>query len=708
MNWQTVRILLIHELRMLLRDRRTLVLAIALPLFLMPVILYAMRASRESREKKLGSTVYTYAVTGTEAKKIEALIGKAQISVQAQTGSKREDKDSLSGFKLKEIERKDPGASLERQEIHFYLKALNGKEADALPKEEEKKKTGETTDEDGKDKKKVLVEATRLPGVPLVLVYFHGDRDVSQQGASKMRELLWRAGREGKDALLREHGFPLDPAKVIAVDERNIASAGQVTGSRIGPGLTLFLVMIILTGGSVASMDIIAGEKERGSLETLLTTAARRTEVAAAKQLTILAVALTITLIQIAELLAIVRYKIIPLPEDFAIAVPPIAIVTLLLLFIPVAVLMSAVLLMISAYAKSYKEAQLYFFPVYLVSWMPALAAMLPGVSLRSAIVVVPLANVSVAVREVMVGKYDWPMIFVVFVAMAATAVWTLRASARMLSQERLITLNESDAADFSGGPALFRKRVLRWYALLIVILFVVAANIPQLATFRRQLLFNELLLFLGGSLLMIRWYRLDIRQAWALRLPRAAIWPAILLLIPSANLMGVGIFRLASLVLPVPTQVLEQLARSIMPKEIPAWQIILFIAVLPGVCEEIAFRGTLLYGLRNRFRPAILALAVGIIFGFFHVSYFRIIPTGFLGIVLTSVALLTGSIFPGMVLHFGNNAFAYWLSLQGASMARMSWWVYILAAAVFTISFYVIYRNRTPYPGLRRKLGEW
>jgi sodium transport system permease protein len=702
MNWQTIRILLVHELRMLLRDRRTIILAVALPLVLLPLIVYATKSVAEGRKRKLEETIYRYAVTGTEANEVRALIGKAQKSLQTGAGNIQDEKDSLSGFKLEEIPVKDPAASLEKQEIHFYLKALSGKEADALPKPAAKKKSGETANEDSKNQGQILVDPVRLPGVPLILAYFQGDRDASQQGASKISALLQRERRGGRDELLREHGFPEDPGKVIPVEDQGLATAGQVTGSYLGRFLTLFLVMLMLTGGSVASMDIIAGEKERGSLETILTTAVKRSEVVAAKQLTILAVALTITFIQIAEMLAFVTFKAISLPESFVIEAPPITIVTLLLLFIPVAAFISAVLLMLSAYAKSYKEAQLYFFPVYLVSWVPALAAVLPGISLRSAIVVVPLANVSVAVREIMVGSFDWPMIAIVFAVMTVTSLWTVRASAGMLNQERLITASESDAADLSGGPALFQKRVLRWYALLLVFLFVIAVNVPQLATFRRQIVFNELVIFLGGSLLMMRVYRLDFRKAWALRPPKAAVWPAILLLIPATNIMGIGIFRLANLFIPVPTQVLEQFAQSIMPKELSAWQMILFLAIIPGICEEIAFRGTLLYGLRRRFRPAVLAIVVGIIFGFFHVSYFRIIPTGFLGIILTSLALLTGSIFPGIALHIGNNAFAYLASMQQFPITKMSWWAYLIAAAVFACCFYIIYRNRTPYPDLR------
>jgi sodium transport system permease protein len=305
-------------------------------------------------------------------------------------------------------------------------------------------------------------------------------------------------------------------------------------------------------------------------------------------------------------------------------------------------------------------------------------------------------------VREIMVGRFDWLMIGLVFMAMAAASFWMARISAKMMNQESLIAAGEFGAADFEGGAALFSKHVLRWHAILLVILFVIAVNVPQLATFRRQLLFNELGIFLGGSLLMIAVYKLNIKQAWALRMPKPAVWPAILLLIPSGNIIAVGVFRLADLIIPVPNEMLQQFSDQILPKDVSGWQMILFLALLPGIFEEIAFRGTLLYGLRRKFRPVKLAVIIGLIFGLFHVALFRIIPTGVLGIILTAIALLTGSIFPGMLLHIGNNSFAYFASQKNYPIAQLPWWGYLAALVAFVFSFWVIYRNRTPYPDLR------
>src|SRR5207237_5619326 len=145
------------------------------------------------------------------------------------------------------------------------------------------------------------------------------------------------------------------------------------------------------------------------------------------------------------------------------------------LLFLPLAATIASVLLMISAYAKSYKESQMYFFPVYILSLIPSLASVMPGISLRSAIAFVPMANVSVAAREILMGRPDPIMILVTFGVMVFVAAYLVRASARMLSREDIILPAHTDAADFLGGPSLFQKRVLRWFALMWVVTFAAA-----------------------------------------------------------------------------------------------------------------------------------------------------------------------------------------------------------------------------------------
>jgi ABC-type transport system involved in multi-copper enzyme maturation permease subunit len=458
------------------------------------LMLYAQKYSVNRRARLLTGTTYRYTVTGPLADRVRVLLNQTRTNLSQHDNPERE---KLRQFKFVETNVANPTESLKRNEIQFYIETMSSDDADKLPpKKESAPRPGGTRNNS---------TAQRLSSVPLINIVYSEDRDASDNAHDQIMALLRLARQTDSQVLLTEHGFPGDPKQFFSIEDSSIATHGQVTGSIVGRLITLFLVMMMFTGGAVASMDIISGEKERGTLETLLTTAAGRSEIVAAKQLAITSVALVITLIQGLNFLLYIQLKVIALPKDFDLQLPTGMALTLLLLFIPLAATIASVLLMISAYAKSYKESQMYFFPVYLLSLIPSLASMMPGLSLRSAIAFVPLANVSVAAREIMVGRPDAPMIGVTFVVMLCTAAYLMRASARMLTREDLIVPAHFEAAEFLGGPALFEKRVLRWFALMWVITFAVATNFPALASFRRQLIFNEIVVMLGAVILMMR-----------------------------------------------------------------------------------------------------------------------------------------------------------------------------------------------------------
>ena len=683
MNWNVLRLLYVHELRMLLRARRTVVLAVVLPAIIMPLMLYAQKYSVNRRERLLTGTTYRYTVTGPLADRARVLLNQTRTNLSQHDNPEHE---KLRQFKFVETNVANPTESLKRNEIQFYIETLSSDDANKLPpKKETAPRPGATRNNS---------TAQRLSSVPLINIVYSEDRDASDNAHDQIMSLLRVARQTDSQILLTDHGFPGDPKQFFSIEDSSIATHGQVTGSIVGRLITLFLVMMMFTGGAVASMDIISGEKERGTLETLLTTAAGRSEIVAAKQLAITSVALVITLIQGLNFLLYIQLKVIALPKDFDLQLPTGMALTLLLLFIPLAATIASVLLMISAYAKSYKESQMYFFPVYLLSLIPSLASLMPGLSLRSVIAFVPLANVSVAAREIMVGRPDAPMIGVTFVVMLCTAAYLMRASARMLTREDLIVPAHFEAAEFLGGPALFEKRVLRWFALMWVITFAVATNFPALASFRRQLIFNEIVVMLGAVVLMMRIYRLDARDVLSLKPVKPAVWVGILFSIPSGYLTALGIFRIVNVIIPAPQQLLERFSEEMIPKGMPTWELLLYMAVLPAICEELAFRGVLLGALRRKLPPAALVVGIGIIFGLFHVTLFRIAPTAALGMILTAIAIMTGSVFPGMLLHAGNNAFGV-IAGNWFSPEILPWADYAAAAVIFSLSLWIIYRSR-------------
>ncbi len=703
MNRATIGLLFRHEMRMLLRDRRTVVLSILLPLVVLPLILFGLKFMSEWRTDRLDTMTYRYAVTGAYADSVRTLIERGVL-----LAAKEVEEDRLPASFI-EVEAARPDSSLAAGDLDFYVETLTGAEADSLDLAGADTDsldliangTGAEGDRGDEENADVTVADERYPGVPVVTVYFRANLDESRNGSGLLVDRLVDARKQDRTDALRSRGFAADPEESIKLSRVDVATPEQAAGFYFGRLLPLFLVFLTLTGASVAAMDSVAGEKERGSLETLLTTAVSRFEIITAKQLTILSVALFITLAQAANLFVYLALGFIEFSAELEINVSPGAVLMLFALYVPVAVVVSSLLLMFSAYAKTYRETQLYLLPVFLGLLTLTAAGLLPAVSLRSLIAVVPVANVSVAVREIMVGHYDIPMLLVTCVSMFVTAFLLLRFSSRMLGMERLITSQDTDEADLEGGAALFPRRVLLWFVGMWALIVIAPSNVDALTRLEGQWAFNMFGIMLGGSLLMIRIHRLDWRKALAIRPVRPQIWLAVLLLIPTTLLTGIFVVGLSSVFLPFPEEMLEKFASQLIPDDFPIWKIMLMLALTPGIVEEMAFRGLLLHGLHRRLRPLVLILVVGLIFGLFHQALFRIIPTAYLGVVLTTVAVLSGSIFPCMLLHAGNNAFAFILYRYGVEIENWPPELLLLNIPVFVFAIYLLYRYRTPYPGL-------
>lgn len=693
-RWPVIRTLYSYELRQLLRDRRTLFMSIVLPLLVMPIMLFGSRKVEQVRERKLEETPFTVAVTGSQAEAAQGLLEATRTRVATQ--QTRPDR-----LRFAVVLKDDPLQALNAGEVDLVIEAMTAAEARESAEKESKAK--EPTKPESPERTEERLAADPIEdGAPVLVLVSREDQERSRRAGGRMLDALRETRREARGELLTRHGFPVTMDQVATVAETSLASAGQVAGLTLGRLLTLLLLLFILSGGSVVATDTLAGEKERGTLETLLTSAAGRGEIVAAKFLLILSVAIAITVIQAANLLLYVGFKIIPTSAGFAAAVTgPIA-ALVLLLYLPVAALFSGVLLLVSGRAKTYKEAQMLFFPVFLLGMVPAVAPFLPGLRLRSAIVAVPVANVAVAVKEVLTGTFDWPMLALALLVTSAAAAWVLRLAARTLSTERLITASDADATEALGGAPLLGRQVLRWFAVMWALILITSTQGVQTADIRLQVLLNLVVFFGGATLLMLRRYRLDPRQALALRAPHPAAWVATILGAPAALFSGIGLFMAANHVFPVPPKVLESFGQALMPDTIPFWQMVVFLCVMPGIFEELAFRGVLLHGLTRRHCPVVVALTVGAVFGFFHFSLFRLVPTAYLGVVLAAVTMLTGSIFPAMLWHALNNLLGLGAAKLNVSLAELPWTYYATAGLVLALCFYILWRTRRTYPGLR------
>jgi sodium transport system permease protein len=672
-----VRAIIGLELRSLVRDVRTVLMSIVLPVVLMPILLLISNRMEEKRVEREETRTYRYAVVGTDSAFANALLAELPGA----------DAPDSVGVRFQLVATDDPIRSLEDEDVEFVIEGMT-------PLEWREELEADTTRAD---------ELEDFDDTPVLRLSYRSNRSVSNSGSREVRARLTETRRVRRDSLIVAAGFPIEPELVAVVDTANVATIAEVQGARMGRFLTLFLVMLMVAGGSVLAVDTLAGEKERGTLVTLLSTAASRTEIITAKLLAVVAVALVIAVEQVVNLWVYLGLGLIPVTSSFAVSITPQLAAVLLVLYLPVVLLTASVLLLTSAYAKSYKEAQLFMTPVLIGLIVPTLIPFMPDIELTSAIILVPLANLSIAVRDVLVGRPNWMAVGTAWMITAGVAAWVTSLSVKALHNEALVT-GDTTKAEFLGGPALFRQRVLRVFLVFWAVKVIIDFNQP-FEDLRVLVFFTVGVVFLVFPLWVIRHFKLDPVDALALRMPKPGVWIGVILGAPAALITLTLVAQLMNYVIPVPQQMLENFGQALVPEDIPLWQVIFMLSVVPGIVEELTFRGVLVHGLRKRFGPLGIALVGGLIFGFFHFQLFRIPGTAVLGFLLTGLVLATGSIYPAMLWHAVSNGLAIYLGASNVDVSVDSWPVGVGATVALALAVWIVWVNRTPYPGVGRGL---
>lgn len=660
--------LLRTELRMLLRDTRTVLIALVAPLVLFPLFIVGQRWVEQREEARLEAETYTYAVTGEREEWARDLVDAAlalEPTVEAEAAgsgapalvAEEPEGPEILPATFQRTEAARPDSLLDAGDLHVLVVGRDALPADSLDAD-----------------------------VPVLELRYRARSDFSRNARSRLDERLDVVRARMRDSTFQAAGFPVPLEEVAAVHSVNVATADKVAGAFLGAVLVPFLVLLMLSGGSIVAADSISGEKERGTLETLLTTAVSRSDVVWAKLGAIVTVGAVVTVVNVANVGVYIGLGVFELPETLQISLGAGTLAGLLVLLLPLTAVVGGALLLLSGYAKTYREYQIYFLPAMLVFMVLSLAAFLPGMELASAVVLVPVSGVAVATRALLMGDASWLWGTAAFASTAGSGWWLLTRVEATLSNERLITSAGPDEADFRGGAALFPRHVLRWFVGFWVLFFVLSLWFGEELGLRGQVVVNLVGIFLGGSVLLIRRYGLDVRETLQLDLPHWRAWPAVVVGAPSLLVLALGLAELVNTWLfPVPDQLIEAFGESLTP-DIPFWQLVFFVTIMPAVFEEIAFRGVLLSGLRKQLRrPWAAVLVSALVFGVFHVSLFRIAPTALLGVALAVVVVRTGSIYPAMLWHFLNNFLALvpeqrgWIELDPQVGVPLSWY----AAAV-------------------------
>jgi sodium transport system permease protein len=243
-------------------------------------------------------------------------------------------------------------------------------------------------------------------------------------------------------ARLAERNLPAEVLKPFVAERKNVVSAERITGNILGLLLPYFFITLALTGAMYPAMDLTAGEKERGTMETILASPVGRAELVLGKFLLVLTASLVTTALSIvsfgvtilggAELLRGVT-------PGLVVAVSTKAAAAVFFILLPLAILFSAALLAIAVMARSYREAQTYLTPLMFVVILPAMAAFLPGVELNTRLALIPILNVSLVSREIFTGQYPWGLIALIFGSTLVYAAAAIGLAIRQFQREEVL-----------------------------------------------------------------------------------------------------------------------------------------------------------------------------------------------------------------------------------------------------------------------------
>ncbi len=665
--------LTLKELRETLRDRRTIMTLVLMPLLVYPLLSLGFKQLLVANVSKTDPRVWRIAAASeAEARRIQSLLILGELTLLEEAAGQSPAASAAAGSSAATERSAATGPTDETMPVVVTL--MGGTLEESL-------------DQGNID---LGVRARRRDGAPneaftdFELVY-RTDTSAGPQVAAYVIERLRAANEQYAVQRLRQLG---DSSHLPASwQSRPIGGTGgqHVQFATLVP---MILILMTITGAVYPAIDLTAGERERGTLEALMAAPVPRLGLLFGKYIAVLTVALLTALVNIVGMAITVLSSGLGSVLFGERGLTFGAVVLVFLLLVLFAAFFSAVLLCVTSFARSFKEAQAYLIPLMLVALAPGFLSVFPGVELNAWLSVAPLVNIVLLARDTLQGNAHplWGFVAVLTTALYGTAA--LGLAARIFGSDSILYGSQSSWSDLFRRPAepLAQPTLagaMSCLALIVPLYVILSGSLVQLAArgMATQLVAGAVMLavlFGVVPLAMAKWQGVALTSGFQLRPgPLLGFLGALVLGAAAAPLayeliivsQALGIATLSEQDLAEKTPLVQRLVGQW--RALPPALVFAAIAIVPAVAEELFFRGYLLGAMRGRL-PAALAIAfTAMVFGLFHASVGGIIATErvlssmALGIALGWVCWTTRSVIPGMFLHAINNgivvSLAYW-----------------------------------------------
>jgi sodium transport system permease protein len=686
MNIRRVTLIFNRELRDQLRDRRTLFSIMIMPLLLYPLMgglsLQLTHFLRDQRSKIRVLTVADFDRPPALFANRQQFAGEWCPSSEAKLLELRADLVPESGLNLEQLTqdaRRDIRNGL--YDMVIYFPPDFGQSLDEF--RERVKGEREAADPG------TGIETSQVPA-PVMLA-----DEVSEKSKLALRrvELVlgrWRTAVVG-ETLKQNHVSiaATQPFHVRKVDLAEDRTRRAVIWSRLMP----FMILIwSITGAFYPAVDLCAGEKERGTMETLLSSPASRTEVVLGKLLTIFSISILTALLNMVSLAitaVIFLQSMASGPNLQGVFAPPplLAYVWVFVGMLPVSLLFSALSLAVASFARSSKEGQYYLLPL-LFSGLPLmLAALIPSMELNFGTSVIPVTGSMLLMRALIDERYLQALQYAPFVT-AVTVLSCYLACRWAVEQFNNEDVLFRESERFQLGPWLKRawrdrRATPAFSAALFGTLVILVARLGHSFTSSKlptnwsefwQATVVSLGAFFGvGAILLALLFARDLRRTLSLTnitWHHLAYGPGLALLL---HPLGIAIATLVQQVYQMNDQLGEQLQKleHIFTSAPNLGALLLVMAVTPAICEELLFRGFALSGLRSKGHPWLAIGISSLLFGVAHQVLQQSITACLLGVVLGYLVVSLGSIWPAILFHATYNSLSLLLVYRAATWSE-------------------------------------
>lgn len=490
--------------------------------------------------------------------------------------------------------------------------------------------------------------------------YFDSGQSDARKAYDRVLESVEQYEKHVKVDYLKAHHVSPLLLNPIEIETQDVANQTEQSGKSLGDIIPMILTISALLSIVSFAVEMTTGEKENGTLETLFSMPFKRSELVFSKLIACVSLGLVSMLINLVALVMLLPSLIKSSNLAFTLDVTNVTI--LILTLIPLILMGAGASLGVGMFANSYKESGAYVTPLTFLFMIPAYVGMIPGIELNQVLATIPIVNSTLLIKSVFIGTFSLKYFMVCFISNILFSLLALLFVFRIFGAEKILFGSGKSFTLRLNRKDIKRKALIEPQDAILLVVIAIVFYIYAGSVASKELgiiggtLFIQYVAFAAIPLFLTWYMKADIKESLHFRKPK--LMPSlagVFMWLGTLSFMLLYQFLISDYITEAPTMAgIDDLMNSM-----GLFSQFFFIAITPAICEELLFRGFAFRPLEKSLGPKKAIVITALLFAIMHLDIVRLLPTFLLGLVFATIAYVSGSIWPVMLLHMANNAIA-------------------------------------------------